>query len=79
MGNHADRLPLLPALVVWPDQDAAAERAAFTARHGRAPEVVLVITVEDASVPDPGASGSVASVARRWPSSLPRLPRSLST
>lgn len=55
MVDHADRLPLLPALLVWPDQDADAERAAFAARHGRAPEVVLVITVEDASIPDPGA------------------------
>ena len=55
---HAANLPLLPALVVWPDKDPEAERAAFTAKHGRAPDVVLIITVDDTSIPDPDASRS---------------------
>lgn len=36
-------LPPLPALVIHPGQDAQAERAAFIALHGRAPEISLVV------------------------------------
>ncbi len=41
----ADKAPLppLPALVVYPGQDAQAERAAFIALHGRAPKISLVV------------------------------------
>lgn len=45
---HADRLPLLPGLVVYPGEDRDERLAAFVAEHGRPPEVELVIRVTDA-------------------------------
>ena len=45
---HADRLPLLPGLVVVPGEDLDERRRAFIAEHGRPPEVELVIKVSDA-------------------------------
>ena len=41
--RHAAKMPMLPALVVMPNQDHDAERAQFIARHSRAPVHVLVI------------------------------------
>ena len=40
---HAPPLPPLPALVIHPGQDAQAERAAYIATHGRAPEFTIEV------------------------------------
>ena len=45
---HADRLPMLPGLVVVPGEDRDERRRAFIAEHGRPPDVELVIRVTGA-------------------------------
>ena len=40
---HAPPLLPLPALVIHPGQDAQAERAAYVAAHGRAPEFTVEV------------------------------------
>lgn len=41
--KQAAKMPMLPAMVVMPNQDHDAERAQFLARHGRPPVHVLNI------------------------------------
>lgn len=48
--KHAAKMPMLPALVVMPNQNPDAERAQFITKHGRAPVHVLVISRASAQV-----------------------------
>ena len=48
--KRAAKMPMLPALVLMPNQDYDAERVQFIATHGRVPVHVLIIRRASAQV-----------------------------
>ena len=59
--KQAEKMPMLPSMVVMPNQDHDAERAQFVAKHGRPPAQVLIIRrvsarIKQVSAAPPGAT-----------------------